>query len=81
MNFELKLGSQHNYLQGDSQLLIGQGMGCNPSDWLKLWDKITLLNFNYSRAQEILEHDALYSVLCSYSRETVSQQRFNFENQ
>ena len=65
-----------------SQLLMGQNSACSPSDWLKLcWDKITLLNFNCSRAQEILEHAALYSVLCSYSHETVSQRRFNFENQ
>ena len=57
MNFELKLGSQHNYKRDKPQPLIGQERGCNAYDWLTRLDKITLLNFNYSRAQEILEHD------------------------
>ena len=58
MNFELKLGSQHNYLRHKPQPLIGQDRAYNACDWLTRLDKITLLNFNCSRAQEILEHEA-----------------------
>ena len=75
MNFELKLGSQHNYLQDKPQLLIGQDSRSESSYWLKHLNLITLLYFNYSRAQEILGHDALYSVLCWH--QIVSQGSFN----